>query len=136
MADKSDKSIDILTSEEMGAMMGDWQDSDIPSPNQGPHKRQASSSPGQGVSDASLLSVDIPVRHDPKRIAMAERQVIKVVKAPPPPVGIDSSALQDQLADIPILKQQPTAALQDKFQIINRKGSACSSDREESRQLR
>jgi hypothetical protein len=39
MADKSDKSIDILTSEEMGAMMGDWQDADIPSLNQGPHKR-------------------------------------------------------------------------------------------------
>ncbi len=90
--------------------MGDWQDSDIPSPNQGPHKRQASSSPGQGVSDASLLSVDIPVRHDPKRIAMAERQVIKVVKAPPP-ASVDSSAMQDQLADIPILKQQLTVAL-------------------------
>jgi hypothetical protein len=27
----------------------------------------------------------VPVRHDPKRIAMAERQVIKIVKAPPPP---------------------------------------------------
>ncbi len=84
LADKSDKLVDILTPEEMGVMMGDWQDSDIPSPDQGPHKRQASSSPGQGASDASLLSVDIPVRHDPKRIAMAERQVIKVVKAPPP----------------------------------------------------
>jgi hypothetical protein len=88
LADKSDKSIDILSSEEMGAMMGDWQDSDIPSPNQGPHKRQASSSPGQGVSDASLLSVDIPVRYDSKRIALAERQVIKVVKAPPPQLAL------------------------------------------------
>jgi hypothetical protein len=68
----------------MGALMGDWNDTDIPSPNQGPQKRQATSSPGQDASDASLLSVDVPVRHDPKRIAMAERQVIKIVKAPPP----------------------------------------------------
>jgi hypothetical protein len=86
--DKPDKSghvTDSMTAEEIGAMMGDWQDTDIPSPNQGPHKRLASSSPGQGVSDNSLLSVDIPVRHDPKRIAMAEKQYIKVVKAPPPP---------------------------------------------------
>ncbi len=93
--------------------MGDWNDSDIPSPSQGPQKRQASSSPGQVASDASLLSVDVPVRHDPKRIAMAERQVIKVVKAPPPLNGADSSAVQDQLADMPILKQQLAVALQD-----------------------
>jgi hypothetical protein len=73
LADKSD---DILSPDEMGALMGDWNDSDIPSPSQGPQKRQASSSPGQVASDASLLSVDVPVRHDPKRIAMAERQVI------------------------------------------------------------
>jgi hypothetical protein len=73
-----------LTAEEMGALMGDWNDTDIPSPSHGPQKRQATSSPGQDASDASLLSVDVPVRHDPKRIAMAERQVIKIVKAPPP----------------------------------------------------
>jgi hypothetical protein len=89
LTNKTDKLADTLTPEDMGVLMGDWQDSDIPSPDQGPHKRQASSSPGQGASDASLLSIDVPVRHDPKRIAMAERQVIKVVKAPPPyPAGI------------------------------------------------
>jgi hypothetical protein len=111
--DKSDKLADTLTPEEMGAMMGDWQDSDIPSPDQGPHKRQASSSPGQGASDASLLSVDVPVRHDPKRIAMAERQVIKVVKSSPLLTGEDGNRIQDQLADIPVLRQQLTTALQD-----------------------
>jgi hypothetical protein len=111
--DKSDKLADTLTPEEMGAMMGDWQDSDIPSPDQGPHKRQASSSPGQGASDASLLSVDVPVRHDPKRIAMAERQVIKIVKTSPLLTGDDGNQIQDQLADIPVLRQQLTTALQD-----------------------
>ena len=43
---------------------------------------------------------------------MAERQVIKVVKAPPPLTGADNTDVQDQLADIPILKQQLAVALQ------------------------
>ncbi len=45
------------------------------------------------------------------RIAMAERQVIKVVKAPPPLTGADNTDVQEQLADIPILKQQLAVAL-------------------------
>jgi hypothetical protein len=53
--DNSNKSLDVMTADEMGAMMGDWQDTDIPSPHQGPQKRQATSSPGQGASDTSLL---------------------------------------------------------------------------------
>jgi hypothetical protein len=109
----STKSTDFMTADEMGAMMGDWQDSDIPSPNQGPQKRQATSSPGQGASDTSLLSVDVPVRHDPKRIAMAERQIVKVVKVPLHSDYNDSPTTHDQLADIPILKQQLSTALQD-----------------------
>jgi hypothetical protein len=109
----ADKSIDILTSEEMGAMMGDWKDTDIPLPHTGPQKRQASSSPGQGVSEASLLSVDIPVRHNPKRIAMAERQVVRVVKAAPTDAVADISTLQEQMSDISALKQQMTSAIQD-----------------------
>jgi hypothetical protein len=62
---ENDKSADNLTSEEMGAMMGDWKEGDISLPDQG-NKRQASSSPGQAVSDTSVLSVDMPVRHDPR----------------------------------------------------------------------
>jgi hypothetical protein len=107
------KSTDILTPEEMGEMMGDWKDSDIPSPTLVAQKRQASSSPGQEVSDASLLSVDIPVRHDPKRIAIAERQVIRVVKSTPPTAMEDTSAFQGHLADISTLKQQLVSAIQD-----------------------
>jgi hypothetical protein len=44
---------------------------------------------------------------------MAERQVIKVVKTSPPLTGEDGSRIQDQLADIPVLRQQLTTALQD-----------------------
>jgi hypothetical protein len=108
-----DKSRDNLTSDEMGAMMGDWKDTDIPSPETGAQKRQASSSPGQHASDASLLSVDMPVRHDPKRIAMAERQIFRVVKTVPIAEPVDSLALQEQLADISALKQQLTSAIQN-----------------------
>jgi hypothetical protein len=97
----------------MGAMMGDWKDTDIPSPEVGAQKRQASSSPGQHASDASLLSVDMPVRHDPKRIAMAERQVIRVVKTAPASDPADVLVLQEQLADISSLKQQLTTAIQN-----------------------
>jgi hypothetical protein len=109
----ADKSGVSMTPEEMGELMGDWNDTDIPSPSQGPQKRQATSSPGQVHSDTSLLSVDVPVRHDPKRIAMAERQVIKVVKTALPQTGEDGAAIQEQLAEIPILKQQLAVALQD-----------------------
>jgi hypothetical protein len=108
-----DKSSDILTPDEMGAMMGDWKDTDIPSPEAGAQKRQASTSPGQGVSDASLLSVDMPVRHDPKRIAMAERQVVRVVRTAPAATAADVLALQEQLSDVSALKQQLTSAIQD-----------------------
>ncbi len=108
-----DKSGDNLTSDEMGAMMGDWKDTDIPSPEAGAQKRQASSSPGQYASDASLLSVDMPVRHDPKRIAMAERQVFRVVRTAPTAEPVDSLVLQEQLADISSLKQQLTSAIQN-----------------------
>jgi hypothetical protein len=57
--------------------------------------------------------VDVPVRHDPKRIAMAERQIVKVVKVPLHNDYNDSPTTHDQLADIPILKQQLSTALQD-----------------------
>jgi hypothetical protein len=58
-------------------MMGHWQDNDIPTLEQ-TNKRQASASPEQGVSDTSLLSIDVPVLADHK-IAMADRQSIKLV---------------------------------------------------------
>jgi hypothetical protein len=54
----------------------------------------------------------MPVRHDPKRIAMAERQVIRMVRAAPTAETADSLALQEQLADISSLKQQLTSAIQ------------------------
>jgi hypothetical protein len=125
---------DNLTTEEMGAMMGDWKEGDISIPDQG-NKRHASSSPGQAVSDTSILSVDMPVRHDPKRIAMADRQLIKIVKMTGTEAGMDG--IQEQLAEIPALKQQLSAALQEignlkmamneQFDALSRTATAVSS---------
>ncbi len=74
---------DVLSPEEMGAMMDDWKETDISLPDQG-NKRQASSSPGQAVSDTSVLSVDLPVRHDLKRIAIADTGTHHIVGHVPP----------------------------------------------------
>jgi hypothetical protein len=68
---------------------------------------------------------------------MAERQVIKVIKAPPPQTGEDDGAGRGQLDDIPILKQQLAVALQgianlkvamdEQFDTLTRTASAVGS---------
>jgi hypothetical protein len=88
--------------------MGDWQDNDIPTLGQ-TNKRQASALPGQGVSDTSLLFIDIPVRADHKRLAMAVRQIINPV---PDSRAGDIIALKEQLAELSVTQQQLTTALQ------------------------
>ncbi len=88
-------------------MMGDWKDSDIPTPcGQLNSKRQASS-PGQAVSDSSLLSIDMPIRQsDSKRHVFADRQMFWLVADTR--VGTEISALRKRLAE---LRVHQTAAV-------------------------
>ncbi len=90
--------------------MGDWNENDISSPMQ-TKKWQASSSPGQAISDNSLLSSGVPViANDPNRHALADRQVVNIV--PDSKAASEITALKEQLAEQPVIRKKLTTALQ------------------------